>query len=405
MNEVITAEQAKALPLKKVASVKHLLLNDAARGQLSAVAAKHMEPERMMRVVANAIRTTPKLQQCEPMSFLGALMQCAALGLEPNTIMGHAYLIPFDKSKKVGNQWVKVPEVQLVVGYKGLMALARRSGEIVSIDALIHYDDDEHWLYRRGTNAVLEHTPGPEAGKPLHVYAIAHFKDGGHAYVVLPWAKVIQRRDGSQGWQQAVRNGATDKSPWSTHIEAMAKKTAIRELAKNLPMSVELNEAVAVDERKADFGGYARGFQMDPTRGLELEPEEGDIEGEAEPAEIEKAPEPVTIEAKAEPVKEKRSTRSGEPYAEMGGQKQAAPAEVEKPAPAPAADPGPDRRAALSSVFDRIVGEMLDGASEEDMREAFAAEIAAMKAEAPDLYTKLEAEFEGFAPARELALE
>jgi recombination protein RecT len=74
-------EQARTQPLRQVKSVKQLLMNDNARDQLAAVAAKHMSPERMMRVVASAIRTTPKLQECDPMSFLGALMQCAALGL------------------------------------------------------------------------------------------------------------------------------------------------------------------------------------------------------------------------------------------------------------------------------------------------------------------------------------
>jgi phage RecT family recombinase len=130
-------EAAKRLPLRQVPSVKQLLINDHARDQLAAVAAKHMNPERMMRVVANAIRVTPKLQDCEPISFLGALMQCAALGLEPNTVLGHAYLIPFENSRKVGGEWVKVKEVQVIIGYKGLIDLARRyygPGVTVRID-------------------------------------------------------------------------------------------------------------------------------------------------------------------------------------------------------------------------------------------------------------------------------
>ena len=142
-------------PLRQVDNVKGLLMNAQARDQLAAVAAKHMNPERMMRVVANAIRTTPKLGQCEPMSFLGALMQCASLGLEPNTILGHAYMIPFENRRK------GVVEVQVVVGYKGLIDLARRSGHITSLSANIHYSDDELWIYEEGTEAQLRHRPGP----------------------------------------------------------------------------------------------------------------------------------------------------------------------------------------------------------------------------------------------------
>ena len=262
----------KKQPIRQVKTVQHLLWNDQARDQLAAVAAKHMNPERMMRVVANAIRTTPKLQECEPMSFLGGLMQCASLGLEPNTILGHAYLIPFENKRK------GVVEVQLVVGYKGLIDLARRSGHITSIHAGIHYSDDEMWEYEEGTEAMLRHRPGPQDGKKLHSYAIAKFKDGGHAYVVLPWSHVMKIRDGSQGYQTAVRFNKKD-SPWIAHEDAMAKKTAIRALAKYLPLSVEFVDAMSVDGQHADY----RAFAMDPSSGIA--PISNDyIDGEAEDA-------------------------------------------------------------------------------------------------------------------------
>lgn len=289
--------EVKKQPLRQVKSVQHLLWNDQAREQLAAVAAKHMNPERMMRTIANAIRTTPKLQECEPMSFLGALMQCAALGLEPNDVRGLAYLIPFDKKAKnpqTGKWEVVRTDVQLIVGYRGLIDLARRSGHITSISANIHYSDDELWTYEEGTEATLRHRPGPREGKKLHAYAIAKFTDGGHAYVVLPWSHVMKIRDGSQGWQQAVRTGKTDDAPWKKHEDEMAKKTAIRALAKYLPMSVEMVDAMTVDEKAADY----RAFAMDPTQGI-APVQEDFIEGESEeadaPAQIEqnRAPDPV----------------------------------------------------------------------------------------------------------------
>jgi recombination protein RecT len=274
-------------PLRQVADVKHLLMNEQARDQLAMVAAKHMNPERMMRVVANAIRTTPKLGQCEPMSLLGALMQCAALGIEPNSILGHAYLIPFDKKEKnskTGKWEVVRTDVQLIVGYRGLIDLARRSGHITSIAANIHYSDDVLWEYEEGTEARLKHQPGPAEGKKLHAYAIAKFKDGGHAYVVLPWAHVMKIRDGSQGWQQAVRTAKTAESPWQKHEDEMAKKTAVRALAKYLPLSVEFVDAMQLDGSQADY----RAFAMDPTQGVTIEgeadavEEDGAIEGEVQ---------------------------------------------------------------------------------------------------------------------------
>lgn len=319
-------------PLRQVGDVRQLLMNEQARDQLAAVAAKHMSPERMMRVVANAIRTTPKLQKCEPMSFLGALMQCAALGLEPNTILGHAYLIPFDKTLNRGkpNETV-VTEVQLVVGYKGLIDLARRSGHITSLNAGIHYSDDELWDYEEGTEARLRHKPGPEAGTKLHAYAIAKFKDGGHAYVVLPWARVLRIRDGSQGYQNAIRTATKYKkepdTPWVKHEDEMAKKTAIRALAKYLPLSVEFMDALNVDEARADY----RAFAMDPTGGVI--PEEDDdntIDGEVS----EPDPKPEAVKPKSDPKpkadpKPEPEKKAAESEAKAEAQAQAAEAEAE----------------------------------------------------------------------------
>lgn len=321
-------------PLRQIAVVKELLANEHARDQLAAVAAKHMNPDRMMRVVASAIRTTPKLQQCEPLSFLGALMQCASLGLEPNTILGHAYLIPFDKKEKDENgKWRVVrTDVQLIVGYKGLIDLARRSGHITSLSANIHYDDDELWEYEEGTEARLRHRPGPLSGKKLHAYAIAKFKDGGHAYVVLPWSHVMKIRDGSQGWQTAVKFGKAAESPWGKHEDEMAKKTAIRALAKYLPLSVELMDAMSVDDARADY----RAFAMDPSTGIA--PTEGDYpDGDEIEAEAEEEPAP------RKQVEDRKPERAAQPE----GQR--------KPAPATAPqDERPQRQAKAKKQDDQL---------------------------------------------------
>ena len=314
---MITAiEKIKTKPLTQVTNVKELLWNDAAKTQLQQVAAAHMKPERMMRLMANAIRTTPKLGECDPMSLLGGLMTCAGLGLEPNTIMGHAYLIPFRNNRK------KITEVQLVVGYKVLIDLARRSGHITSISANIHYSDDEVWEYEEGTEARLRHIPGAQEGDKRHAYAIAKFRDGGHAYVVLPWAKVMKIRDGSQGWQTAVKFGATDRNPWKSHEDEMAKKTAIRALAKYLPLSVEFRDALTVDGGKADFAAFAinPAEQLDATpddednrtidgEATELDADQGadekadDAKGEEEPTPVQKQAKPAATEQKPLPEK------------------------------------------------------------------------------------------------------
>ncbi|MGN7869588.1 recombinase RecT [Paracoccus sp. 22332] len=382
-----------AKPLRQVGNVRELLVNDMAKGQLAAVAASHMKPERMMRLIANAIRVTPKLADCEPMSLLGALMQCASLGLEPNTVLGHAYLIPFDKKQKnrETGRWETVgTNVQLIVGYKGLIDLARRSGHITSISANIHYSDDDLWEYEEGTEATLRHRPGNLEGQKLHAYAIAKFRDGGHAYVVLPWAHVMRIRDNSEGWKTAVRMGGTDKSPWKAHEDEMAKKTAIRALAKYLPLSVEFQDAVQLDGARADYGAFA----LNPTHGMaeiEAVSQNGDEDGvpyageqvDAETGEVTRIEDrrgtEQTIEQQREPERAetpreepaKRQTRTAKPKQEE------APALALEGETAHAADP--EIGALVERVREWALNDMHDGASAESTIAAYENQLGIIK--------------------------
>lgn len=190
------------MPLRQVQNVQQLLMNDMAREQLAMVAADHMKPQRMMRIMAQSIRKTPKLGQCDPLSLLGAMMACASLGLEPGGPDGHAYLLPFENKRK------GITEVQLIIGYRGYLARAWRSGIVKSIQVGIHYSDDEHWLYRKGSDAILEHVEGPQEGEKLHAYCIVKVVNGGlegEIVTCLPWKQIMKTRDNSSGWKTAVR--------------------------------------------------------------------------------------------------------------------------------------------------------------------------------------------------------
>lgn len=238
-------------PLRQITTVRDLLSNAQAGEQLAAVAASHMSPERMMRLLALAIDKTPKLADCTPLSILGCLMTCASLGLEPNTVMGHAYLVPFENRRK------KTVEATLVVGYRGFLQLGHNSGQLAGFDAGIHYSDDEHWLFRKGAKAVLEHVPGPEKGDKLHAYAEVALANGSLIRVVWPWEKVLAHRDKySQGYKTAIQYGKTD-NPWQTNEDIMAMKTMIRQLAKWMPMSSEIVRAAQVDGRQIDYAAFA----------------------------------------------------------------------------------------------------------------------------------------------------
>lgn len=241
-------------------TLAHLLTDPKIKQQMALALPKHMTADRLARIALTEIRKVPKLAQCDQTSFLGAIMQVAALGLEPGGALGHAYLIPFDKNKRVGSEWVyDRTEVQLIIGYRGMIDLARRSGQIVSLSARIVYANDK-FSYGYGLDETMEHIPheGTEPGEMTHVYAVARLVGGGVQFEVMSRAKVERTRDESQGYKAAVDAAKRYKktevdSPWTKHFDEMAKKTVIRQLFKYLPVSIEIQRAVGLDEQ-ADAG-------------------------------------------------------------------------------------------------------------------------------------------------------
>lgn len=329
------------LPLRQVKDVRSLLINEQAMGQLGKVAAKHMNPERMMRVVANAIRTTPQLSECDPMSMLGALMTAASLGLEPNTPLGHAYLIPFKNNRK------GITEVQFIIGYKGFADLARRSGQIVSLHADVVYSDDELWSYEYGSDMHLRHKPGPRKGVKTHAYCHVKLHDG-QAFVVLPWDVVIATRDKSQGWKTAVRFGKTAQSPWSEYEDRMAAKTAVRALANagEMPLSIEFNMGVDSDERVMSFdmsSGMPEAIPADDAGdvidGQTFDPETGEVTRQIE---HDRTP-PVDLRANKEPEKAKAPQQERQSAPQERQQRQEEP-DQRKPAEEARTRPQPAQR-------------------------------------------------------------
>ncbi|EPM5566731.1 MULTISPECIES: recombination protein RecT [Providencia] len=213
-----------------------LINKPSMKAQLAAALPRHMTPDRMIRIVTTEIRKTPALATCDMQSFVGAVVQCSQLGLEPGNALGHAYLLPFGNGKSKSGQ----SNVQLIIGYRGMIDLARRSGQIVSISArTVRQGDNFHFEY--GLNENLTHVPGENEDSPItHVYAVARLKDGGVQFEVMTYNQIEKVRASSKAGQ----NG-----PWVSHWEEMAKKTVIRRLFKYLPVSIEMQKAVILDEK------------------------------------------------------------------------------------------------------------------------------------------------------------
>jgi len=203
-------------------------LVESMKAGMAAALPKHMNADRMARVVLTEMRRVPALANCDKRSLMGAIITCSQLGLEPGNSLGHAYLLPFGK------------EVTLIIGYRGLIDMARRSGQIISISARAVHEHD-HFIYRYGLDENIEHIPADgDRGELTHVYAVAKLKDGGVQFEVMSRADVEKVRATSK----AGKNG-----PWVSHFVEMARKTVVRRLFKYLPVSIEIQRAVTIDEQ------------------------------------------------------------------------------------------------------------------------------------------------------------
>lgn len=240
-----TVAPAKARAAAVAATTKTGTMLDIIRGkafqnQMALALPKSMTAERLTRIVMTECRKVPALMNCNQESFFGAVLQCAQLGLEPGSALGHCYLLPFGSKARDGR-----PNCQLIIGYRGMIDLARRSGQIVSINAYCVHEAD-NFEYELGLHPDIHHKPSPLAdrGPVTYVYAVAVLKGGGVQFEVMSRAEIEAVRKQSK---------AGTSGPWVSHWEEMARKTTVRKLFKYLPVSIEAVRAVEIDE-KSDRG-------------------------------------------------------------------------------------------------------------------------------------------------------
>jgi len=214
------------------ATLKDLL--QQAKPSIQNVLPRHLSADRLIKIALLAINKTPKLQECTAGSVLASIMAAAELGLDCGGSLGSAYLVPY------GDQCT------LIIGYRGLIDLARRSGEVESIEARAVYNDDK-FQYEEGLNPVLNHIPNldrvPDPANLKGVYFIAKMFESPRA--IIDWM--------SKAEIDAIRHQAKAKfGPWVDHYIEMAKKTIIRRGCKQLPLSPEKAQKFAAAETMED---------------------------------------------------------------------------------------------------------------------------------------------------------
>lgn len=226
------AQTEKSAAVKTPRSMKDLIVS--MEGQIAKALPSVITPERFTRMVLTAMSTNKELGLCTPNSFLGAMMQAAQLGVEPNTPLGQAYLIPYKNKGTL--------ECSFQLGYKGLIDLAYRSGEVKDIQAHEVHENDT-FEYELGLEPKLKHIPAMKnRGAVIMYYAIFHTKDGGYGFNVM---SVDDVQEHARKYSKAY---GSSFSPWKSNFDEMAKKTVLKRCLKYAPIKTEFARNISADE-------------------------------------------------------------------------------------------------------------------------------------------------------------
>lgn len=236
-------------------------------GEIAKALPSVMTPERFTRIVLSTLSSNPKLAQCTPNSFLASMMTAAQLGVEPNTPLGQAYLIPYRNHGTM--------ECQFQIGYKGLIDLAYRSGEVTLVQAHEVCENDD-FTYSFGLNPDLHHIPATgERGEVTYYYAIWKGKNGGFGF------EVMSREDVEKHGKRFSKS--YNNSPWQTNFDEMAKKTVLKKALKYAPMKTDFVTAVVSDETiKHDISP-----EMWSVESVQVDEPQDDVVAEVQPNEME----------------------------------------------------------------------------------------------------------------------
>lgn len=211
--------------------------------QIAVALPKHLSNERFQRQVMTLFNSNPKYLQCDARSFVAAMMTVAQLGLDLTPEMGMAHIIP----RKIKGRMM----AQFQIGYKGILDLCWRSGMFRRIEAREVYEKDD-FLVTYGVHGTLEHRPprtgGSNRGPVIGYYALFELINGGISYNYITKEEMEAFAGRYSEAYKYDKNEGVEFSPWSTNFDAMGQKTALKNILKTAPKSIEMNRAMASDE-------------------------------------------------------------------------------------------------------------------------------------------------------------
>lgn len=291
---------------KEVATALEVIPEAQSLVEIVRQAAKEVKlnPVHLVRVAATAIRLNPKLARCTPASFVGSLIVLEQVGLEP--VAGRAYLLPFMNNRKLiingKEEWRKQLEVQALIGYKGYSDLFYRHESALTIEAHeVHQNDKFDFEY--GTNSFLRHKPAEgDRGPTVKYYCIAKMKDGAVLFLVMSKEECIEHGKKHSKVYDKKTGDFMPGTPWKDDADAMCKKTCLLQLSKNLPLSIETQKALSVDETSREYRpGIGSALDLPDTTTWEEPPIETGATLENKKEEV--TPEKKKLGSESEPAK------------------------------------------------------------------------------------------------------
>lgn len=183
------------------------------------------------------------VSDCTFSSVYDCINTCAELGLDPTGTLGGAYLIPF-KDNKSGTV-----TCTLIIGYRGMVELARRSGEVLDVEARAVYSDD-FFEIEYGMSPRLIHKVARAGKRTMEtltdVYCVVTMRSG---------AKHIDHMTRSEVDAIRKRSRSGDSGPWATDYAEQAKKTVVRRTMKLCPLSPEVASGIDMAEHAESIDG------------------------------------------------------------------------------------------------------------------------------------------------------
>ena len=324
----------------------------ATREKLAKVATKALDPEKVVRLTLNAMSKTPKLRATTLDSMLGCMMTATALGIEPNTVLEHAWILPYqNRRKNQQGQWYSVIEAQFMIGYRGYVELAYRFPDLSLLrgDVICEKDIYESYISSEvDTSTFFKFQKNlKDPGGPIGAFCYMRMMRSGErvdAVTELPYDEVIQIRERSETFralrsrvetaktagEKAKAQKTFDETPWNLWWRSMWAKSAIRRHVKQFPLTPEMTAAAAIEDA-TDIG------TLDIARMGDPELVRAVVAGETGPPQIEDAAYEETPALDAGEGRE-----DPEPEAEPKKRKPGRPKKDATADPKPAEEPKPE---------------------------------------------------------------